>query len=207
MQRLARRATQQTWPAPARMLALCLMLTSGIADAEAPAGAPTLPALFARLAAHAETRVRFVELKSLSVLDRPLRLEGTLEFRPPGYLAKHVEKPAEEHYLIEDGRVTVSKPGEPQTVELALADYPPLEAFAESLRAPLAGDLAALQRYWRPSLGGSWKHWRLALTPLRPELATFVRGVRLEGRDERLTGLTVEEASGDTATLSFEPIR
>jgi hypothetical protein len=136
-----------------------------------------------------------------------LRLEGTLEFRPPGYLAKHVEKPAEEHYIIEDGRVTVSKPGKQQTVNLALADYPPLEAFAESLRAPLAGDLVALQRYWRPSLGGSWKHWLLALTPLRPEFATFVRGVRLEGRDAHLTRLTIEETGGDTATLSFEPAR
>lgn len=207
MPRLARRAARPTRSAPASILALCLMLTSASGNTEAPAGVPTLPALFARLAAHAETRVRFVELKSLSVLDRPLRLEGTLEFRPPGYLAKHVEKPAMEHYIIEDGRVTVSKPGEPQTVNLALADYPPLEAFAESLRAPLAGDLAALRRYWRPSLGGSWKHWRLVLTPLRPELATFVRGVRLEGRDERLTGLTLEEASGDTTTLSFEPVR
>jgi hypothetical protein len=207
MKRIARCAAGRARPDRARELALCLILASGIAAAESPAGAPTLPALFARLAAAAETRVRFVELKTLSVLERPLRLEGTLEFRPPGYLAKHVEKPAEEHYIIEDGRVTVSKPGEQQTVNLALSDYPPLEAFAESLRAPLAGDLAALQRYWRPSLGGSWKHWLLALTPLRPELATFVRGVRLEGRDAHLTRLTIEETGGDTATLSFEPAR
>lgn len=187
-----------------RPAVLCLLLTG--AAAAAPVGTPTLPALFERLAARPATQVRFVELKTMSVLTTPLRLEGTLEFRPPAYLAKHIEKPAEEHYVIEGGLVTVRKPGEHQTVELALADYPPLEAFAESLRAPLAGDLAALRRYWRPSLGGSWRRWLLALTPLRPELAGVIRSVRLEGQDDRLTRMTLEEAGGDTSTLSFEPI-
>lgn len=188
-------------------IALGLLLGAGSAVAAPPAGIPDLPALFARLAAEPASKVRFVEVKTLAVLDRPLRLEGTLEFRPPAYLAKHVEKPAEEHYVIEDGRVTVSKPGERQSVQLALADYPPLEAFAISLRAPLAGDLKALQAYWRPSLGGSWQHWLLALAPLRPELSAFVSGVRLEGREGRLTRMTLEEAGGDTAVLSFEPLR
>jgi hypothetical protein len=143
----------------------------------------------------------------MSLLSQPLRLEGTLEFRPPAYLAKHVEKPTEEHYVIDGGQVTVTKPGESEPARLALADYPPLEAFAESLRAPLAGDLAALQRYWTPSLGGSWRHWVLGLTPLRPELATLVRSVRLEGENARLTRMTLEETGGDSSTLSFEPIR
>lgn len=189
-----------------RLLAAGLLLVAGTA-AGAPAGVPTLPTLLARLAARPESQVRFVELKTLSVLTEPLRLEGTLEFRPPAYLAKHIEKPVEEHYVIDGGLVTVSQPGAPRTAQLNLADYPPLEAFAESLRAPLAGDLAALQRHWRPSLGGSWRHWLLALTPLRPELAGVIRSVRLEGQDDRLTRMTIEEAGGDTSTLSFEPLR
>lgn len=190
-----------------RLLTVGLLLAGGTAMAETPAGRPTLPALFARLAARSETQVRFTELKSLSVLTEPLRLEGTLEFRPPDYLAKHIAKPAEEHYIIAGGLVTVSKPGERRTLQLSLADYPPLEAFAESLRAPLAGDLDALRRHWRPSLGGSWRHWLLALAPLRPDLAGMISGVRLEGQDGRLTRMTIEEAGGDASTLSFEPIR
>lgn len=189
------------------LLTVCLLLAGGTAMAETPAGAPTLPALFARLAARSEAQVRFIELKTMSVLTEPLRLEGILEFRPPAYLAKHIEKPVEEHYVIEGGLVTVSKPGERRTLQLSLADYPPLEAFAESLRAPLAGDLDALRRHWRPSLGGSWRHWLLALAPLRPDLAGMISGVRLEGQDGRLTRMTIEEAGGDTSTLSFEPIR
>jgi hypothetical protein len=170
-----------------------------------PPSAFTLPDLFARLAARPELRARFVEVKTLAVLKEPLRLEGTVEFRRPAYLAKHVEKPVPEDYLIDGSSVTVSKPAQNERIELALTDYPALEAFAESLRAPLAGDLAGLSRYWQPSLGGSRKHWVLALAPLRPELAAAIRLVRLEGEEDRLLRMDIEEESGDRSSLRFEP--
>ncbi len=183
------------------LLALPLNYQYGLAASTA--GAPTLQTLFSRLASRNETQVRFVETKTLGVLSQPIRLEGVLEFHAPSYLAKHVEQPAEEHYVIEGQHVTVSKPAEPSSVQLNLSDYPPLAAFAEGLRAPLAGDLAALRRYWTPSLGGSWKHWRLVLTPIRPELAALVRQVQLEGQEDRLTRMTLEETGGDRSTLDF----
>ena len=193
-------------PHPSRLAAILLLASQAIL-ADNRAAAPNLPELFARLALRGRAQVRFTEVKRLSVLNQPLRLEGRLEFRPPGFLAKHVEQPAEEHYLIDGDQVTVSKPAEHQRLQLSLADYPPLEAFAESLRAPLAGDLDALRRHWRPSLGGSWKRWRLALAPLDPELAAVVRGVQLEGQEDRLTRMTLEESGGDTSTLDFRPER
>ncbi len=186
-------------------LALGLLLCGPVLAAEPPA-ALSLPDLFARLAAQPDLRARFVETKTLAVLDTPLHIEGTVEFRKPAYLAKHVVKPAPEDYIIDGGTVTVSKPTEGQRLELALADYPALEAFAESLRAPLAGDLAALSRHWRPSLGGSRKHWLLALAPIRPELTAVVRVVRLQGQEDRLLRMEIDEANGDTSSLSFEPL-
>jgi hypothetical protein len=169
-------------------------------------GAPNLQTLFSRLAQRKETRVRFVETKTLSVLSQPLKQQGTLEFQPPGMLAKHVDKPQEEHYVIEGSHVTISKAGESSEVQLNLSDYPALEAFAEGLRAPLAGDLETLHRYWKPSLGGSWRRWLLILTPLSPELATLIRSVRLEGQDDRLIRMTLEETGGDHSTLDFMPV-
>lgn len=182
------------------------LLLCGSAIAAEPPPALSLPDLFARLAARPDLRARFVETKTLAVLKTPLRIEGTVEFRKPAYLAKHVEQPAQEDYIIDGGIVTVNKPAEGQRVGLALADYPALEAFAESLRAPLAGDLAALSRHWRPSLGGSRKHWLLALAPIRPELAAVVRVVRLQGQEDRLVRMEIDEANGDTSSLSFEPL-
>ena len=189
------------------LLLLSLLLPSGQTlakdSAESQTAAPTLETLFLRLARQENTRVGFVETKSLSVLSQPIKQEGILEFRPPNTLAKHVAKPVEEHYVIENTIVTVSKPGESASLQLKLSDYPALEAFAEGLRAPLSGNLETLRRYWKPSLGGSWRHWLLALVPVQPELASLIRSVRLEGENDHLTRMTLEETNGDQSTLDF----
>jgi len=166
----------------------------------------TLARLLALLSARGDSETRFVEEKNLAILNQPLRLEGTMEFRKPAYLAKHVLKPVEEHYIIDGDRVTVEKPAEGTTVQLALAEYPALQAFAASLRAPLAGDGDALGRYYRASLGGTHRHWLLALVPLRPELAKVVRLVKLQGSGDRVERLDIEEAGGDTSTIRFQPM-
>jgi hypothetical protein len=188
---------------------LSLLLTSvlcGGAGAADTGTELTLPGLFERLAANPQTRTRFVEIKRLSVLDRPLRFEGTMEFRKPDYLAKHVMTPVAEDYVIEGEKVTVTQSTGGSPLELVLSDHPALDAFAASLQAPLAGDLESLTRHWRPSLGGSRKKWLLALTPIQPQLAALIRTVRLEGREDRLTAISIEETSGDSSVLSFSPL-
>lgn len=189
------------------LLLLSLLLWSGqvLAEdsAESQVAAPTLETLFLHLARQENTQVGFVETKSLSVLSQPIKQEGILEFRPPNTLAKHVAKPVEEHYMIENTIVTVSKPGESASLQLKLSDYPALEAFAEGLRAPLSGNLETLRRYWKPSLGGSWRHWLLALVPVQPELASLIRSVRLEGENDHLIRMTLEETNGDQSILDF----
>lgn len=161
-----------------------------------------LPELLAALARHGDSRVDYVETRTIALLKQPLRLEGFVEFRHPAYLAKHVLKPSEEHYVIDGDNVTVTKPGDP-AITLSLSSHPALEAFTASLRAPLAGDSATLNRYYQISLGGSRQHWLLALAPRRSDMAALVRLVKLEGRGDRLESLSIEEASGDLSTLRF----
>ncbi|CAL1240023.1 LolA-related protein [Candidatus Methylocalor cossyra] len=183
---------------------LALLLVGGMtaAAAEPPW---SLAELMALLSARGDSRARFVEEKHLALLKEPLRQEGSVEFRKPAYLAKHVVKPVEEHYLIDGDTVTVEKPGEGVRTHLSLADYPALAAFVASLRAPLAGDIAALERYYHPYLGGTRSHWRLALAPADPALAGRVRQVTLEGREGRVERLEIEELGGDRSVLRFEP--
>jgi len=166
----------------------------------------TLPRLMALLSGHGDNVTRFVEEKKLAILNQPLRLEGTMEFHKPAYLAKHVLKPVEEHYIIDGDRVTVEKPKEGSTAQLSLADYPALQAFAASLRAPLAGDTDTLGHFYQTSLGGTREHWLLALAPLRPELAKEVRLMKLQGSGDRIERLDIEEASGDTSAIRFQPL-
>jgi outer membrane lipoprotein-sorting protein len=193
------------------LIVLGLLLAAfqwGMSAQAAPAPNPNpwnLPQLLSLLSARGDSEARFVELKNMAVLDKPLRLEGTVVFRRPDYLAKHVLKPVEEHYIIDGNTVTVEKPADGTRTQLSLADYPALQAFAASLRAPLAGDGAALSAYYRASLGGTREHWLLALAPLRPEMAQVVRLVKLQGSGDRVERLDIEEAGGDTSSMRFEP--
>lgn len=182
---------------------LLLALWGLMASAPAAAGW-TLSELLQTLARRGDSSADFVETRTLALLSQPLRLEGRVEFRRPGYLAKHVRLPAEEHYIIDGNALRIERPGQPP-LQLALSDYPALEAFAASLRAPLAGDGAALQRYYRVSLGGSRRHWLLALVPLQPEMAEKVRRVTLAGSDDHIERLDIEEAGGDRSSLRFQP--
>ncbi len=181
------------------LLALCAPLASASA-----ASAWTLPELLHTLASRGDSRANFVEIRTLALLSQPLRLEGSVEFRPPAYLAKHVRLPAEEHYIIDGNALRIERPGQ-APLQLALSDYPALEAFAASLRAPLAGDGAALQRYYRVSLGGSRRHWLLALVPLQPEMVESIRRVTLAGSGDHIERLDIEEAGGDRSSLRFQP--
>ena len=58
--------------------------------------------------------------------------------------------------------------------ELRLNDYPAIRAFVESIRGTLAGDLAALRRYYRVELEGTWSDWRLHLLPADQQMAELV---------------------------------
>ena len=177
------------------------------AAADPSTAGPTLTTLFQRLADTRERHLHFIETKHVRMLTQPLRIEGTLEFRPPDYLARHEGYPAEAHYIIDHDRVTVRPPGDAREINLSLADYPPLQAFAESLRAPLAGDLASVQAFWQASLGGSWKRWTLILTPRSTELTGLVRSVRLEGHDGHITRMTLDYDTGDRSELTLQPER
>jgi hypothetical protein len=81
------------------------------------AAAPVTPAwtlaeLLHTLASRGDSRANFVEIRTLALLNQPLRLEGSVEFRPPGYLAKHVRLPAEEHYIIDGNALRIERPGQ-----------------------------------------------------------------------------------------------
>ena len=71
------------------------------------------------------------------------------------------------------------------------------------LTAILAIFLAAMLAPALNRLFPAWSHWLLALVPTQPELASLIRSVRLEGEDDHLTRMTLEETNGDQSTLDF----
>ncbi|NJD05110.1 MAG: outer membrane lipoprotein carrier protein LolA [Methylococcaceae bacterium] len=140
----------------------------------------------------------------MSLLKQPLQVSGLLSFSPPAWLEKRITAPVDERYRVDGDRLTVDRPSGGLHQELSLSAYPPLWAFVESIRAPLAGDRATLERFYQVSLGGSRRNWLLALVPREPEMAALVRSVQIRGNEDRMRELTIEEANGDRSVLQIQ---
>jgi len=181
-----------------------LLTATSIAAAKVPQKWD-LPALMQTLSHAPQGETRFTERKTLSLLKEPLTLTGTLSYRRPSWLEKHILTPFDERYTVDGDTLTIDNPSQQLHKSLSLSSYPTLWAFVESIRAPLAGDLEVLQRFYRISLGGSQKNWLLALVPIEPEMAKLVRLIRLKGSGNRITRVEIDEANGDSSVMLIEP--
>ena len=67
----------------------------------------------------------------------------------------------------------------------------------------MAGDLAALERHYRVQFEGSAQGWLLSLYPRLPEMQRYVAWIRIDGVDDRLRGLEIQEANGDRSLMTI----
>ncbi|HEY8427297.1 MAG TPA: outer membrane lipoprotein carrier protein LolA [Sandaracinaceae bacterium] len=173
--------------------------------AEAQSAPPTLDALLERFAAAPGFEARFVEEKRIALLAVPVRSEGRIWFAPPGRLMRRVERPDPSAALIADGRLRMRQ-GE-RTEEISVEGNAVLRGFVDSFRAVLAGDRAALSRFYRaeyaPAPDGSWQ---LTLRPRDEALSRFVREIRLRGRGVTIVEMHMIEANGDETRTTFSDV-
>ncbi|HYE37028.1 LolA-related protein [Methylocaldum sp.] len=147
---------------------------------------------------------RYTEIKTMALLKEPMRLSGTLSYRAPSFLEKHVLSPFEERYTVDGDSLTIENPGKGIKQTLSLASQPAIWAFVESIRAPLAGDLATLNRFYKVNFGGSERNWLLALVPTEPDMARLVRFIRIRGSGDRFDRIEIEETGGDVSVMTIE---
>src|SRR5215470_306318 len=139
--------------------ALAVLLVSPAAVVSAAAPASGLDELLARLAARRSSHVSFTEVHEMAMLTRPLESSGELLYEAPDHLEKRTLKPKPETLVLERGELSVTR-GRRKHV-LRLEDYPQAVPFVESIRATLAGDRAALERYFTAEFTGDLAHWML----------------------------------------------
>jgi hypothetical protein len=169
-----------------------------------PADPPlTLDGLMSALARNGSGTVRFTEVKSSALLKAPIESSGTLSYTAPARLEKHTRSPRDERLIVDRDTVVIENAARKERVELRLADYPAVRASIESIRGTLAGDLAALRRYYRVELEGTWAEWRLHLLPSDPELAELVHKVLISGSGARVQRIEILEASGDRSVMTI----
>jgi len=184
---------------------LCAVLAASPARAADPPLA--LGPLMAALAKNGAGTVRFAETKTSAFLKAPAESSGMLTYAAPSRLEKHTLAPRDERFAVDGETVvietTAPNPAEKRRIELRLSEYPAIQAFVESIRGTLAGDLASLRRYYRVELEGTWSDWRLHLLPSDPQMAELVQKVLIGGAGGEVRRIEILEASGDRSVMTI----
>jgi outer membrane lipoprotein-sorting protein len=164
----------------------------------------TLDRLMATLAQHKSGRATFTETKYLSIAAQPLESSGELVFVAPDHLEKHTLSPKPENLVVDGDMLTIER--NQHTYTLALARYPELGAFIDSIRATLAGNRYALEHVYKVTLDGHGDDWTLTLTPLDSRMLKVVSTITLDGTRDALRRVAIRQADGDRSLMRLSPV-
>jgi hypothetical protein len=185
---------------------LCLDPFLAFAAAAAAPSAQADPAfaqVLALLAARRHGHAPFTEVHEMAMLKEPLRSSGELFYDAPDRLEKRTLTPRAESLLLDHGILTAQRG--PHRHVLELSAYPQVVPFVESIRATLAGDAAALERYFSIDFQGELAHWTLHLTPKDPALAHTVKDITIEGERDVLHSVVIRQSDGDRSLITIGP--
>ena len=189
----------------AGLRASLLRAASVLLLASLPAAAQEEPWDFARLMAQLAqvqtSRARYSEVRRVAVLQKPLRLSGTLLYARPARIEKRQILPFSEVIRVDGDRLTVEREG--KTREIMLQSAPLIAGLVESLRATLAGDATELERLYSVRVRGTRQRWTLELTPREVEIAGLVKSIVIAGSDSRVVRLEILEPSGDGSVMTI----
>ena len=182
---------------------LTLVLAAACAAAAQSTAPPAFDELLKLLAARRHGHVTFTEVQELAMLDRPLQSSGELLYDAPDRLEKRTLKPRVQNLVLEHGVLTARRGH--RTYVMELRDYPQVVPFVESIRATLAGDRAALERFFRVQFDGTLAHWTLLLVPVDASLAGAVKDIRIEGERDAIRTVEIRHSDGDRSLLTIGP--
>jgi hypothetical protein len=171
--------------------------------AEPPDEAAAFDELLTLLAKRRHDHVTFTEVQQLAILDQPLHSSGELLYDAPDRLEKRTLEPRREDLVLEHGMLSVERDHHRRSVPLR--DFPQAVPFVESLRATLAGDRAALARYFTVQFSGTLGRWTLELMPIDATLKRSVQRILITGEADRIRTVQIRQGDGDTSTLTIGP--
>ena len=189
----------------ARLAGLLAAAVALLAGSAADAAEWGLQQLMRELGQVKSAKARFVERRDIAILAQPVESSGMLLYTAPDRLEKHTLSPRAESLVLERDRLTIESKALGQRRTFALREHPEIGAFVESIRATLAGDLAALNRYYQVGLEGTESGWQLALKPTDARMRGVVSGIRVEGRRDAIVSIEITETNGDRSLMTIVP--
>jgi outer membrane lipoprotein-sorting protein len=188
-----------------RRTALAAALVLGLGPAPGFAaeawGLERLMAIFAKVQS---SQARFVERSELSLLNEPVETSGTLSYLRPHTLEKQTLQPRRESLRVEGDRLTVIQP-DGTSRSLSVSSVPEIQAYVESIRATLGGDLPTLRRFYKVVMEGGLERWQLQLTPLDRKVAEMVRQIVISGSNGSIGQVEVHQVDGDHSEMTILP--
>jgi outer membrane lipoprotein-sorting protein len=187
-----------------RILAVAAALSLPLPARAQPAPELNLPALMATLRQVRSSTARFTETRYSHLLSQPQRSSGRLIYVAPDQLQKQTIEPQPAKLTINGDRLTIEQQGQPNRA-ISLHDNSEVGALVESIRATLAGDLAALTRYFNVTPEGDPNNWRLTLVPREPKLRELVSSIKIRGERGLVRAVQTTEADGDRTDMTVIP--
>jgi len=151
---------------------------------------------------------KFVERKTLHMLSEPLVASGTLQYVAPDQVQKTTLSPTQERLTVKGDTLTLEGGSGDRSRTVSLKEQPEIAGIVEGIRATLAGDLPALNRFYAVQLQGDAAAWQLMLQPKEPKLKKFITSIRISGSGNVIRAVSTAESDGDYSEMSVvETIR
>ena len=172
----------------------------------------SLPALAAfdlgqlmnELAQHKGGKVKFVEKKYISLLDKPVISTGEMTYRAPDRLEKRTLTPKAETMVLDKDLLSIER--DKQKLSIHLSNQPEALAFVDSIRGTLSGNRAALEKNYGLYLAGTAEKWTLTLLPSEAKIAALLQRITVSGSRNQIRSIEYLQTDGDRSLISLEPI-
>lgn len=149
-------------------------------------------------------KARFVEKKTISLLDKPVISSGEMSYTAPDRLEKRTLSPKVETLLLDKDLLTIER--DKQKLSINLSNQPEALAFIDSIRGTLTGNRAALEKNYHLSIAGTQDKWVLTLLPSEQKIAALVQRITVTGSRSQIRSIEYLQADGDRSLMSIEPI-
>ena len=168
------------------------------------ANAAFLAAFSAKNQTIAHLAGQFEQSKTIAVLPMPIRSSGVFEFTQGQGVAWETQEPIQNRiHLTAQGIYTQTADGNSETLQGQDATKSQGAGLVASIfMGVIAGDLSQLTRFFTLEANTQGEQWQLVLTPNSPNLAAYIRQIRLEGHDFT-EQLHIAETNGDTTDIRF----
>jgi len=176
-----------------------------LCSASAMAQSWSMAELMQSLAQQKSGKASFVEKKYIGFIDQPIESSGELSFTAPDRLEKRTLLPKQESLVLEGDTLTIAQ-ADKRPVRINLQAHPEAAAFVESIRGTLAGDRAALEKFYRLELSGASDKWQLVLVPLQARMLKIVQRIRIEGTQSVVRRIVFEQADGDRSDMQISKV-